>query len=453
MTEKVANGDFKGDPAAHLKPMEEPVTRAAAVKRFVTKNLLVILTVGGVILGVILGVSVRSTTDLSLTSKLYFSFPGELLIRMLKMVIIPLVVCSLVCGAASLDTRALGRLGVVAIGYFLGTTLIGSSIGMLLAFAIKPGLGGAENNLFDDQVIQPKEVTDSFLDLARNIFPANLVAAAFQSYGTVYINVSRWVNMTNGSEVVQILLNEKVPRGSDVDGMNILGLITYAVAFGIALRKLGSMGDELIRFFDVFNEGTMVVVSWVMWYAPIGVMFLVASKIVDMEDPVILVTNLGKYILCCVLGHVIHGALVLPLIYFLITRKNPYIFLRGIITPLATAFGTSSSSATLPVMIKHVEEVNRVDKTISRFILPIGATVNMDGAALFQTVATIFIAYLNDVTLNFGQIFTILVTATASSVGAAGIPAGGILTLAVILEAVGLPTKDISLILAVDWLV
>ena len=156
-----------GDPAAHLNPKEEPVMRVAAVKRFVTKNLLVILTVGGVILGVILGVSVRSTTDLSLTSKLYFSFPGELLIRMLKMVIIPLVVCSLVCGAASMDTRALGRLGVVAIGYFLGTTLVASSIGMVLAFAIKPGLGGAETNLFDDQVIQPKDVADSFLDLAR----------------------------------------------------------------------------------------------------------------------------------------------------------------------------------------------------------------------------------------------------------------------------------------------
>uniref|UniRef100_UPI00358EB2DF neutral amino acid transporter A-like n=1 Tax=Myxine glutinosa TaxID=7769 RepID=UPI00358EB2DF len=231
------------------------------------KNLLVILTVSGVILGVILGVSVRSTTELSLTSKLYFAFPGELLIRMLKMVIIPLVVCSLVCGAASLDTRALGRLGVVAIGYFLGTTLMASSIGMVLAFAIKPGLGGADNvnDLFDDQVIEPKEVTDSFLDLARNIFPSNLVAAAFISYGTVYKNVYWSVKVNNGSQVVETLLHEKLPIGSDVDGMNILGLITYAIAFGIALRKLGKMGEELIRFFDVFNEGTMVIVLWVMW--------------------------------------------------------------------------------------------------------------------------------------------------------------------------------------------
>uniref|UniRef100_UPI00358E9C07 neutral amino acid transporter A-like n=1 Tax=Myxine glutinosa TaxID=7769 RepID=UPI00358E9C07 len=444
-----------GAPGAQLNPKEDSVRRSAAVKRFVMKNLLVILTVSGVILGVILGVSVRSTTELSLTSKLYFAFPGELLIRMLKMVIIPLVVCSLVCGAASLDTRALGRLGVVAIGYFLGTTLVASSIGMVLAFAIKPGLGGADNvnDLFDDQVIEPKEVTDSFLDLARNIFPSNLVAAAFISYGTVYKNVSWSVKVNNGSQVVETLLHEKLPIGSDVDGMNILGLITYAIAFGIALRKLGKMGEELIRFFDVFNEGTMVIVSWVMWYAPLGIMFLIAGKIIDIDDPLLLATNLGKYILCCLVGHVIHGGLVLPLIYFVVTRKNPYRFLTGIITPLTTAFGTASSSATLPLMIKHVEEVNGVDKTISRFILPIGATVNMDGAALFQTVATVFIAYLNNVTLNVGQIFTILVTATASSVGAAGIPAGGVLTLAIILEAVGLPTKDISLILAVDWLI
>ncbi|CDQ70507.1 unnamed protein product [Oncorhynchus mykiss] len=133
--------------------------------------------------------------------------------------------------------------------------------------------------------------------------------------------------------------------------------------------------------------------------------------------------------------------------------QEPYTFLWGIFTALATGFGTSSSSATLPLMMKCVEENNGVSKHISRFILPIGATVNMDGAALFQCVAAVFIAQLNSIPLNFIQVFTILVTATASSVGAAGIPAGGVLTLAIILEAVGLPTNDISLILAVDWLV
>ncbi|XP_053460149.1 neutral amino acid transporter B(0) isoform X2 [Nycticebus coucang] len=235
--------------------------------------------------------------------------------------------------------------------------------------------------------------------------------------------------------------------------MNILGLVVFAIVFGVALRKLGPEGELLIRFFNSFNEATMVLVSWIMWYAPVGIMFLVASKIIEMDDVGILFTSLGKYILCCLLGHAIHGFLVLPLIYFLFTRKNPYRFLWGIMTPLATAFGTSSSSATLPLMMKCVEENNGVSKHISRFILPIGATVNMDGAALFQCVAAVFIAQINQQPLDFVNIITILVTATASSVGAAGIPAGGVLTLAIILEAVNLPVKEISLILAVDWLV
>uniref|UniRef100_A0A8K9UKZ2 Amino acid transporter n=1 Tax=Oncorhynchus mykiss TaxID=8022 RepID=A0A8K9UKZ2_ONCMY len=157
--------------------------------------------------------------------------------------------------------------------------------------------------------------------------------------------------------------------------MNILGLVLFAMVFGVALRKLGEEGEELIRFFNAFNEATMVLVSWIM------------------------------------------------------------------------------CSATLPSMMKCVEENNGVDKRISRFILPIGATVNMDGAAIFQCVAAVFIAQLNNIELNAGQIFTILVTATASSVGAAGIPAGGIITIAIILEAIGLPTNDLSLMLAVDWIV
>ncbi|XP_061766951.1 neutral amino acid transporter A isoform X2 [Nerophis ophidion] len=255
-------------------------------------------------------------------------------------------------------------------------------------------------------------------------------------------------NDTNGTTLYQ-----KVPVGTEADGMNILGLVLFAMVFGVALRKLGDEGEELIRFFNAFNEATMVLVSWIMWYIPFGIMFLVASKIVEMDDVVLLVASLGKYIFASILGHIIHGGIILPLIYFGFTRKNPFSFLSGLITPFTTAFATCSSSATLPSMIKCVEENNGVDKRISRFILPIGATVNMDGAAIFQCIAAVFIAQLNNVELDAGQIFTILVTATASSVGAAGIPAGGIITIAIILEAIGLPTKDLSLMLAVDWIV
>ncbi|KAM8954064.1 neutral amino acid transporter B(0) [Pelodytes ibericus] len=414
--------------------------------RFLRGNMLVLLTVLGVLLGAGLGMGVRPLA-LSKAQIASFSFPGELLLRLLKMIILPLVVCSLVSGAASLQPSALGKLGGWAMLFFLITTLLASSLGVCLALLIKPG-EGAQGSVGDGEGIpEAKEVVDSFLDLVRNIFPSNLVSAAFQSYSTSYEIVKK-----NVSDPLNITL-EKVPVGQEVEGMNILGLVVFAIVFGVALRKLGAEGEILIKFFNSFNEATMVLVTWIMWYAPVGIMFLVAGKIVEMEDVILLFSSLGKYICCCIVGHVIHGLVVLPLIYFTFTRKNPYRFLWGIVSALATAFGTSSSSATLPLMMKCVEEKNGVSKQISRFILPIGATVNMDGAALFQCVAAVFIAQLNNVSLDFIQIITILVTATASSVGAAGIPAGGVLTLAIILEAVGLPTNDISLILAVDWLV
>lgn len=449
---KAANGE------AHLdEPMSNglsehkvlsPAPLSQRVRRIVMANLLVILTVAGVIIGVFIGLGVRQM-DLTRTQIIYVGFPGEILIRLLKMIIIPLVVCSLVSGAASIDPKALGKLGGWAMLFFLVTTLIASAIGVVMAFIISPGSNTGSKPLvsgFDGGLPQPKEVVDSFLDLIRNIFPSNLVSAAFQSYATGYKNLS---NIKNGTTIGF----EKIPVSTDQDGMNILGLVVFAIVFGVALRKLGEEGEILIKFFNSFNEATMVLVSWIMWYAPLGIMFLVAGKIVEMEDVALLFASLGKYIACCVIGHAIHGLLVLPGIYFVITRKNPYTFLWGIFTALATAFGTCSSSATLPLMMKCVEEKNGVSKHISRFILPIGATVNMDGAALFQCVAAVFIAQLNNIELNFIQVFTILVTATASSVGAAGIPAGGVLTLAIILEAVSLPTSDISLILAVDWLV
>ncbi|NWU74338.1 SATT protein, partial [Onychorhynchus coronatus] len=153
----------------------------------------------------------------------------------------------------------------------------------------------------------------------------------------------------------------QIPVGTEIEGMNILGLVLFALVLGVALKKLGQEGEDLIRFFNSFNEATMVLVSWIMWYVPIGIMFLVGSKIVEMEDIVLLVTSLGKYIFASILGHFIHGGIILPLIYFAATRQNPYLH------PDVFDFSlfSVSSSATLPSMIKCIEENNGVDKRIS----------------------------------------------------------------------------------------
>uniref|UniRef100_A0A672HUE3 Amino acid transporter n=1 Tax=Salarias fasciatus TaxID=181472 RepID=A0A672HUE3_SALFA len=400
LDEPLANG------LSHKKSGPEPPSER--LLRIVRANLLVILTVAGVIVGVFIGLGI--------------------LIRLLKMIIIPLVVCSLVSGAASLDPQALGKLGGWAMLFFLVTTLIASSIGVVMAFIITPGAVTVEKPAgLDDDVPAHKEMGN---------FPCVLTRYA-TSYKLVKVNT-----FTVG--VVSLFLRQ-VPTGTDQDGMNILGLVVFAIVFGVALRKLGEEGEILIKFFNSFNEATMVL------YAPLGIMFLVAGKIVEMDNVAALFASLGKYIACCMIGHAIHG--------FSCCRASTLHEEEPVHLPLGHLHGSGhglrnqSSSATLPLMMKCVEENNGVSKHISRFILPIGATVNMDGAALFQCVAAVFIAQLNNNPLNFIQVITILVTATASSVGAAGIPAGGVLTLAIILEAIGLPTSDISLILAVDWLV
>nr|XP_036850867.1 neutral amino acid transporter B(0)-like [Manis javanica] len=412
------------------------------LRRCLRANLLVLLTETALVAGVALGLGVSGAGGaqaLGPAGLVAFAFPGELLLRLLMMIILPLVVCRLISGAANVDPSALGRLGAWTLLFFLVTTLLASALGVGLALALQPGVAFAASSSFGatDAVegASSEEVLYSFLDLVRNVFPSNLVSAAFRSYTTSYDERG-----IDGTKV-------KVPVGGEVEGMNILGLVVFAIVFGVALQKLGPEGELLIHFFNSFNKATMVLVSWIMWYAPVGILFLVAGMIVEIQDVGLLFTILGKYILCCLLGHALHGLLVLPLIYFVFTRKNPYHFLWGIRTALATAFRTASSSATLPVMMKCVER-NGVAKHISRSVLPIGATFNRDGGALFHGVAAVFIAQLNHQSLDFVMIITILVTSIASSVGS-----GRVFTVAIILEAVGLPAHDVSLILAVDWVV
>uniref|UniRef100_UPI0030B95245 neutral amino acid transporter A isoform 2 n=1 Tax=Mus musculus TaxID=10090 RepID=UPI0030B95245 len=383
------NGYLDGtqaEPAAGPRTPETAMGKSQRCASFFRRHALVLLTVSGVLVGAGMGAALRGL-QLTRTQITYLAFPGEMLLRMLRMIILPLVVCSLVSGAASLDASSLGRLGGIAVAYFGLTTLSASALAVALAFIIKPGAGaqtlqssslGLENS---GPPPVSKETVDSFLDLLRNLFPSNLVVAAFTTSATDYTVVTH--NTSSGN-----VTKEKIPVVTDVEGMNILGLVLFALVLGVALKKLGPEGEDLIRFFNSFNEATMVLVSWIMWYVPIGIMFLIGSKIVEMKDIVMLVTSLGKYIFASMLGHVIHGGIVLPLVYFAFTRKNPFTFLLGLLTPFATAFATCSR-----------------------------------------------------------------VTATASSVGAAGVPAGGVLTIAIILEAIGLPTHDLSLILAVDWIV
>uniref|UniRef100_A0A8B9R9V4 Amino acid transporter n=1 Tax=Astyanax mexicanus TaxID=7994 RepID=A0A8B9R9V4_ASTMX len=388
--------------------------------------------------GIGLGVLVREYASLSQLDKQYFGFPGEILMRMLKLVILPLIVSSMITGVAALDSEVSGKIGLYAVVYYFSTTIIAVILGIILVTTIKPGVSQTADNI-DRAGTTPNVTTvDTLLDLIRNMFPENLVQACFQQ---VIIETSLF-NLTKDYTIV----------GAYSNGINVLGLIVFCVAFGLVIGKMGERGRILLEFFDALNEATMRLVQIIMCYMPVGILFLIAAKIIEVDDWDIF-RKMGMYMVTVLSGLAIHAIVFLPLIYFILVRKNPYSFALGMAQALVTALMISSSSATLPVTFRCAEENNRVDKRITRFVLPVGATINMDGTALYEAVAAIFIAQLNGLDLDVGQIVTISITATVASIGAAGVPNAGLVTMVIVLTAVGLPASDVTLIVAVDWLI
>ncbi|KAG8455194.1 hypothetical protein GDO86_001404 [Hymenochirus boettgeri] len=443
--------------------MGKKLKRSCNCKRILRDNWLLIATVVSVVLGIGLGVLVREHGNLSNLDKIYFSFPGEILMRMLKLIILPLIVSSMITGVAALDSNVSGKIGLRAIVYYFCTTVIAVILGIVLVVTIKPGVSQSADDI--DRTGSTPEVTtvDALLDLVRNMFPENLVQACFQQFKTKReeLKPSKQPDKNStveGNYTIELLSMDQENKtkeykivGLYTDGVNVLGLIVFCLVFGIVIGKMGEKGQVLVDFFDALNDATMQIVQIIMWYMPIGILFLIAGKIIEVNDWEIF-RKLGLYMATVLSGLAIHSVIILPLIYFIVVRKNPFRFAMGMAQALLTALMISSSSATLPVTFRCAEEKNRVDKRITRFVLPVGATINMDGTALYEAVAAVFIAQLNDMNLDVGQIVTISVTATAASVGAAGVPQAGLVTMVIVLSAVGLPAEDVTLIIAVDWL-
>ncbi|XP_068089843.1 excitatory amino acid transporter 1-like isoform X2 [Hyperolius riggenbachi] len=404
-----------------------------SIRGFLCRNAFVILTITAVVLGIGLAFALRPY-KMSYRQIKYFSFPGELLMRMLQMLVLPLIVSSLVTGMASLDGKASGKMGMRAVVYYTVTTFIAVFIGIIMVIIIHPGKGTKEN-MESHGKIERVQATDAILDLIRNMFPPNLVEACFKQYKTQYntrvfkvpvapdlnitsvteqtteaINVSGIVeNVTRAMEKLQeiIELEEIVPTSGSANGVNALGLVVFSLCFGLVIGHMKEQGRALKEFFDCLNEAIMRLVAIIIWYAPIGIMFLISGKILEMDDLLVMGGQLGMYTITVIIGLLIHAVVVLPLLFFIVTRRNPWPFIGGLLQALITALGTSSSSATLPITFKCLEDNNGVDKRVTRFVLPVGATINMDGTALYEALAAIFIAQVNNYELNFGQIITI----------------------------------------------
>lgn len=408
------------------------------------ENLLTVLTVVGVVCGTITGLIIKNNTD-SWTQReiMYVSYPGELFLSMLKCLIVPLLVSSIVSAIGSLDLSMSGKIAARACIYYMLTTIFAVILGIILVTSIRPGVSA--------QLSEPKDkgdrklvlTQDTLLDLIRNLFPSNIIEAAMLQYRTELIKPA------NASD--DLPLEQYKIEGKYYNTSNVLGLVMFSIVLGITIGKMREQGKPLQDFFITLSEAMMIITSWVIWISPLGVFFLVTAKIIEMESLAIVVSQLGWYFMTVMLGLIIHGLGTIPMMFFVATRKFPYRYIGKMSQVLATAFGTGSSSATMPITINCLDSMG-MDPRVTRFVIPVGATINMDGTALYEAVAALFIAQFRRISYSFGTIIAVSITATAASIGAAGIPQAGLVTMVMVLDTVGLPSSDITLIVAVDWL-
>ncbi|XP_072942335.1 excitatory amino acid transporter 3 [Epargyreus clarus] len=422
--------------------------RGAACTVFLRENLLTLLTIIGVISGTLLGSGLRAFGhEWSRREVMYFQFPGELFLRMLKCLIVPLLVSSIVSAIGSLDLSLSGRVGFRAIIYYMTTTICAVMLGIALVTTIQPGRNSeAYSQPKATKLVMKDTLTsDTLLDLLRNVFPENIAQATIASYRTrLSYDPSDKLAINGSLETYKI-------EGEYQSGSNVLGLVCFSIVLGITLGKMGDKSRPLQNFFHALSEAMMIITGWVIWISPLGVFFLVTAKIMEIGDFGDLVGRLGMYFMTVLLGLFLHGFGTLSILFILATKKLPFRYIAKMGQVMATAFGTASSSATMPITIGCCDDMG-LDPRITRFVIPIGATINMDGTALYEAVAAIFIAQLRKVEMSFGKIIAVSVTATAASIGAAGIPQAGLVTMVMVLDTVNLPAEDVSIILAVDWL-
>jgi proton glutamate symport protein len=350
-----------------------------------------------------------------------FDFIGTLFLNALKMLIVPLVVSSIIVGIAGIGSGAeFGKLGLKTLLYYLSTSLLAILVGLAIVNMIAPGMVDGEP-------------AKHLIGLSQN---AGDVAAKVQGKGT--------------GDLVGIFLR-MVPTNVVAAAANgeMLGLIFFSLVFGFFMTKIEEpYAESLYNFWQGAFQVMMRITDWVMKFAPIGVFGLVAKVVASTGYSAFV--PLAWFFICVLAGLAVHFLVVLPLLLYSVGRVNPLRHYRAMAPALLTAFSTSSSAATLPLTMECVEKNAGVSNRTTSFVLPLGATVNMDGTALYECVAAMFIAQAYGIELGFVQQFTIVVMALVTSIGVAAIPSASLVAIAIILSAVGLPVEAIGLILAVD---
>ncbi len=339
------------------------------------------------------------------------SWLGDLFLRALKMLIIPLILSSIISGVTNIGSeKSLGRLGLKTMFYYVMTSTLAIITGLLLVNLIKPGVGA------DLNLVQEVEGLPEYKGLGQTlleIVPENIFDALTRS--------------------------------------DMLSIIFFAILFGFFITRAGSKTQTILKnFFNAVFDVMMKITMWVIRFTPLGIFGIVAKVVADQDDFVSLLGSMGSYMFTVIAALMIHAFFTLPLLLRVVGKINPIRHFSAMSTPILTAFSTSSSGATLPLTMTAAEEKAGVSNKVTSFTLPLGATINMDGTALYECVAAMFIAQAYGMDMTVTNQVVIVITALLASIGAAAIPMAGLVMITVVLSAVGIPLEGVGLILAVD---
>ena len=339
-----------------------------------------------------------------------FTVLGQGFIRLMQMLVVPLVFFSLVTGAMSIgDTEKLGRVGVKTVAFYVCTTALAVAIALTVANVVRPGVGMGMSVQDPGAVMQGAEETPSIVDMLLGIIPTNPIQALAEG--------------------------------------NMLQIILFALVVGVLLANMGGRGERLQVLCAEGNDLMMDMTLAVMKFAPIGIFCLIAKTFSEIGFEAF--APMLKYIFSVVLALILQLLIVYMVMLFIFARVNPFKFLKNFAPVMGFAFSTASSNATIPTSINTLEKLG-VSKKISSFTVPLGATINMDGTAIMQGVAVVFVAFAYGIDLSLADFATVILTATLASVGTAGIPSVGLITLSMVFTSVGLPVEGIAMIMGID---
>jgi solute carrier family 1 (high affinity glutamate transporter) protein 1 len=356
-----------------------------------------------------------------------FGIGGEIFLRVLFMMVVPLVMASVMSGIIGLgDIRKLGRPGGAAILYYVTTTVLAVLVGLVLVSLIQPGIGTVEQQTLD-------AITETGGAVSAEQGEANL--------GTIMRNL-----------VLMMFTDNLISAAGEAQ---LLPLIVFSIIFAGMLTTMGARVKAITEMIVQINDALLSFILLLMKVAPLGIFCLVAARFGEAQaegEFLQVMSQTGWYFSTVILGLATHAFVTLPLILWIFTRRNPFQFMFQMSQALLTAFSTASSTATLPVTMECAVAKAGVSKQSTDFVVPLGATINMDGTALYEATAAIFIAQALGFELGLLELLTVAITATLAAIGAAGIPEAGLVTMVIVLNAVGLPVEYIGLILSVDWL-